>query len=149
MTADQGPQATTRTVMTVLSEYDVATKRPKEDVAVLLQNIAVTWGNQLEDLRVQHAQLEVSLAESRARVSGLEQRLTTVRRVRLLASLVSLLATTLVGFGVNYLTSDKTTPGWIMLALGVLLGLGSLGFSLVDGGESDSAPTPSAKPGPS
>ena len=57
---------------------------------------------------------------------------TTLRRFQVLASSLSLLGAVLVGFGVNYLTSEMPTPGWAMLALGAVMQLGALVAPLLD-----------------
>lgn len=116
----------------VIAAYDVTTVRPERDVSLLFRDLAVSLGAELETLRIKQTGNEVALAAAEERTLSLRRQLETLRRVQLLAGSLSLLGAVLVGFGVNYLSSDKPSPGWVMLMLGGLMQLGSLATAFVD-----------------
>lgn len=116
----------------VIAAYDVTTIRPERDVALLFRDTAVSLSAELEALRVNHSATEVELATAREREFSLRHQLATLRRLQMIAGALTVLGATLVGFGVNYLTSDMPTPGWSMLIVGGLLQLGAIIAPLVD-----------------
>lgn len=116
----------------VIAAYDVTTRRPERDIALLFRDAAVSLSAELDALKADHRKVEVTLATAHERNTSLRRQLATLRRFQVLASSLSLLGAVLVGFGVNYLTSDMPTPGWAMLALGAVMQLGALVAPLVD-----------------
>ena len=116
----------------VIAAYDVSTRRPQRDIAQLFRDVAASAGAEVQVLRADLSHKEVTLAVADERNASLRHRLATLRRIQLLAASLSLLGAVLIGFGVNYLTSGTDNPGWVMLALGAMMQLGSLAASLVD-----------------
>lgn len=98
----------------------------------MLQRIVESVGPALDDLQRQHRDDTNELARANEQISSLHRRLNVARRIQTLAGALSLLGAVLIGFGVNYLTDEKTTPGWAMLLAGVLMELSSLGARFLD-----------------
>ena len=105
----------------LIAAYDVTTTRPHRDTAQLFRDMAASAHAEQERLRTANSAKEVELAASKARIQALDRQVANLRRVQFLGATMSLLGAILVGFGVNYLTSGQTTPGWLMLGLGGLL----------------------------
>jgi hypothetical protein len=116
----------------VIAAYDVTTIRPERDIALMFKDAAVSLSAELDSLRADHSHVRETLATSEERNVSLRRRLSTLRRIQLLVSSLSVLGAVLVGFGVNYLTSDEPAPGWTMLVLGAVMQLGALAAPLVD-----------------
>lgn len=122
----------TESVWSVFATYDVTTKRPKDDITKMFRDLSISLGNELRTLRDDHEKSSVALAAAHESISGLQNRLRTLRRIQFFAGALSLIGAVLIGFGVNYLTADQPTLGWTTLGLGILMELGSLGTTLVD-----------------
>lgn len=127
-----GPFKDPQPLYAVIAAYDVTTVRPERDVALLFRDAAVSLSAELDALRTRQSETGVALATAEERVLSLRHQLSTLRRVQLLASWLGLLGAVLVGFGVNFLTSDKPVSGWVMLIAGALMQLVAVATSYVD-----------------
>jgi F0F1-type ATP synthase assembly protein I len=72
------------------------------------------------------------LVKADEQVAGLQRQLKIARKTQALAGILSLVGAILIGFGVNYLTDGRATPGWAMLISGGLMQLGPLVASFLD-----------------
>lgn len=104
--------------------YDVTASRAPREAAQFFQGVAASNEGELGALRVKNSANEVALATAEEQIRSLQKQSTALRRGQGLGAVVSLLGAVLIGFGVNYLTSEVSTPGWVMLVLGGLLQLG-------------------------
>lgn len=131
-----GPEETepirTLSVWAAATSYEVTTRRPKEEVALMYQRLAASLGGELTETRQKYVKATAELAGQEGKITALKHRLQVTKRLQLLAGLMSLVGAVLIGFGVNYLTDDKASPGWAMLGLGSLLQVIALGSNLVD-----------------
>ena len=137
MTEDGTPSSTVRgkdpqPLNAVFSAYDVTTVRPERDITQFFRDAAVSLGAELDALRTRQSESDVALATADERVRSLRHQVATLRRVQLLAGLLGVLGAVLVGFGVNFLSSDKPTPGWVMLILGGLIQLVAVAAPYID-----------------
>lgn len=98
----------------------------------MYQRLAASLGEELTYAREDQVKATAELARQEGAISALKHRLQVTRRLQLLAGLMSLVGATLIGFGVNYVTDNKTSPGWTMLGLGIVLQVIALGANLVD-----------------
>ncbi|MEY8656082.1 hypothetical protein [Brachybacterium paraconglomeratum] len=125
MTASD-PQRGPRPLMEVYAAYDVTTVRPDQDVAQLFRDATVSLTNDLEELRSTHQETLISLATLREQLTAGQRQLEERRHAQALGSIMGLVGTILVGFGVNFLTSGDQSPGWAMLALGAVLEIAAI-----------------------
>jgi hypothetical protein len=115
----------------VIAAYDVTTTRPHRDTTLLFRDIAADAHAEREALRVKNSANEVALASANEQVQWLHRQLATARRAQFLGATLGVVGTILVGFGVNFLTSDKPAPGWVMLLAGVVVELAALLLSFL------------------
>lgn len=107
----------------VWAAYDVSTVRPERDITMMFRDAAAALNAELDALRAEHIRSQVALATSNEKVLSLREEVKGLRRIQLFAACVAVIGSILIGVGVNLLTSESSTPGWIMLLLGALLEL--------------------------
>jgi hypothetical protein len=128
---DSQPENGPRPLFQVIAAYDVWTASPQQNVTQFFRDTSVSLSSDLEKLRDTHQSTLISLATAKEQLQAQQRQLEDVKRMQLLGSAMGLAGAILVGFGVNYLTSEVPTPGWTMLVLGALLQMAAIGAQLI------------------
>jgi F0F1-type ATP synthase assembly protein I len=121
-----------QTVWAAFGGYDARARRPHEEALSLFKRIVESLGDSHDDLQRQYSASASELVKADEQVAGLQRQLKIARKTQALAGILSLVGAILIGFGVNYLTDGRATPGWAMLISGGLMQLGPLVASFLD-----------------
>lgn len=115
-------------IFAIYADFEVSTRRSDPKITRFFRDSAAATGRRLEGVEAEKKELEdtlhrteVELSATKDRISVLGEGLTSARKLLGAATIVNLLGSTLVAFGVNYLTNGQATPGWPMLIGGITI----------------------------